>query len=254
MKDEAAFLALAGNEQKSSLTETAGINWWQPDGRSVDGFRRAYTGQGLEAQFHIGLKGWQYTSTDCVRYMIKNAAIYVQGTGAVRSDGINAAGLQGAIDNALTGDAINAKSMDFLGYNKNVRAVPRQLTDEFISKGAVLVAAVHPVTNPLAALFGDLTGSWFDAHTLVENSDYWCMSAARACPRDLTKSSLMYSRKNFANYSPGNAEYTAVMLPAAMAGASAGEVAKEVYEQLSPRGWESLADWSMLNNFASRGE
>ena len=257
MKDESAFLSLAGNEQKSSLTSTGGISWWQPDGSSGDGFRRAYTGQGLEAQFRIGLRGWQNSvliSSLCVPYLSKYATIYVQGTGAVRSDGINAAGLQGSIDNALTGDAINAKSMDFLGYNKNVRAVPRQLTDEFISKGAVLVAAARPVTNPLAALFGDLTGSWFDAHTLTENSDYWCMSAARACPRDLTKSSLMYSRKNFANYSPGNAEYSAVMLPAAMAGTSAGEVAKEVYDQIRPRGWETLADWSMLNNFASRGE
>ena len=32
MTDEGSFLALAGEEQKNSLTQTAGIHWWQPDG------------------------------------------------------------------------------------------------------------------------------------------------------------------------------------------------------------------------------
>ena len=44
------------------------------------------------------------------------------------------------------------------------------------------------------------------------------------------------------------------MLPAAMAGNSAGDVAKEVYTGLEPKGWTDLADWSLLNNFAARGE
>ena len=44
------------------------------------------------------------------------------------------------------------------------------------------------------------------------------------------------------------------MLPTAMAGNSAGEVAKEVYAGLNPQGWADLADWSLLNNFAARGE
>ena len=256
MSDESAFLRLAGEDEAATLLNAKGAHWWQPDGRSEAGFRRAYTGQGLEAQFRIGLRGWQNSvllPAVCVPYITKYATVYIQGTGAVRSDGITASGLQGTLSPKLTGEAINAYSKDFLGYNKAVRALPRQLDAKFIEKGAVLVAARSPLKNPLSDIFGDLTGRWFDAHS-VNDAEYWCMSAARACPRDWSYADARYSRKNFASFSPGNADYAAVMLPISMAGSSAGEVVREVHESFSPQGWEKLADWSMLNNFASRGD
>ena len=244
MTNESAFLNLAGVEQSASLLNAKGINWWTLDSSSEPGFRRAYAGSGLEAQFDVGYKGWQNTGVlnICVPYQNKSATVWVQGSGTVHSEGIETAG--------LTSTDIYNKSQSFLGYNKNVRAIPRELKSEFLSRGAVLVGAKLPQTNPLAAVFGDLTGSWFNAHTQSEATDIWCLSAARAC----AGTGMAYSRNKFENYSPGNADYTAVMLPAAMAGNSAGEVAKEVYAGLNPQGWADLADWSLLNNFAARGE
>lgn len=255
MTDESAFLALAGAAESTAFTGTPGISWWQPDGAAADGFRRAYTDtrSGLEAWFNMGVKGWQNSGTPagCVCYVTENATVYIQGTGVVTSDGISNAILGAARSADLEGSAIKSKSLDFLGYNTTLRALPRQLSQEFINKGAVLVGAKYPQTNPLAAVFGDLTDSWFDAHTLSGSTDIWCLSAARACAGTGTGS---YSRKNLAHYAPGNTEYTAVMLPVSMAGDSAGDVVKEVYDGLAPAGWDALADWSLLNNFASSGE
>ena len=254
MTDENAFLALAGEAQSASLSTTPGIDWWRPDNSSADGFRRAYsgdsfTGVGLEARFDIGFKGWQSSGTPavCSNYITRDTTVSVYGNGVVTSDGITDAG---AYADGLTAAAITGKSRFFLGYNANVRALPRQVAPGFLTSGAVLVGAKLPQVNPLAAIFGDLTGSWFDAHTQVDSTDYWCLSAARAC----AKNGAGYSRSSIASYSPGNTEYTAVMLPAAMAGNSAGDVAKEVYDGLKPNGWANLADWSLLNNFASRGQ
>lgn len=252
MTDENAFLALAGEAQSASLSSTPGIDWWRPDNSPDDGFRRAYsgdsfTGVGLEAQFDIGFKGWQSSGTpaECINYITRDTTVSVYGNGVVASQGFTDAGTDG-----LTAAAITGKSRFFLGYNAHVRALPRQVAPGFLTNGAVLVGAKLPQVNPLAAIFGDLTGSWFDAHTQVDSTDYWCLSAARAC----AKNGSGYSRSSIASYSPGNTEYTAVMLPAAMAGNSAGEVAKEVYDGLKPNGWANLADWSLLNNFASRGQ
>lgn len=244
MTRESAFLNLAGSAQSSSLVNAQGANWWTLDSSSEPGFRRAYTGIGLEARFEVGYKGWVPSGNtgDCVAVQNKSAFVYVQGSGTVHSEGLETPG--------LTSTDIYNKSQSFLGYNTNVRAVPRELTSGFLSRGAVLVGAKLPQTNPLAATFGDLTGSWFNAHTQSEATDIWCLSAARAC----AGTGSAYSRNKFENYSPGNTDYTAVMLPAAMAGNSAGDVAKEVYAGLNPQGWADLADWSLLNNFAARGE
>ena len=115
--------------------------------------------------------------------------------------------------------------------------------------GAVVAAAKYPMRNPLEKIFGDLAGSWYDAHT-VTGQAVWCAAAARACAKHPSQAG--YSRNNLASYAANTTDYAAVMLPLASAGNSAGEVLKEAADNLNVTGWDSLADWSMLNRFAAQ--
>ena len=146
---------------------------------------------------------------------------------------------------------IAARSNYTLGYNSDVRALPRQVSEKFLSEGALVVGAKLPYANPLAAIFGELSAHWFRAHTLPAKMDIWCISSARACA---AAPNGKYSRRKIENYSPGATDYTAVMLPLALAGPSAADVVRDVHSNLKPGGWSALGNWSLLNNFASRGE
>jgi hypothetical protein len=130
-----------------------------------------------------------------------------------------------------------------------VYAKPRLPGAEFIKGGAVVAAAKYPMSNPLEKIFGNLAGTWYDAHT-VTGQDVWCAAAARACAKHPVKAG--YSRNDLASYQANTSDYTAVMLPLASAGTDAGSVLKEIHSQLNVAGWSDLGDWSMVNSFAAR--
>ena len=254
MKDENAFLDLAGTAQKNALLNTPGISWWRPDGSRSEGFRRQYdtNSNGLSALFSIGFKGWMMNLTGtCAPYLSASADVKVSGDGRVITEGFTLAGSNFSLPDELTALSIYTRSRSTLGFNENVRALPRQLSEKFLSDGALVVGAKLPYANPLAAIFGELSGKWFDAHTLPAKMDLWCISAARACA---ATPDGRYSRTKFENYSPGTTDYTAVMLPIAMAGNNAAEVVRDVHSKLKPGGWSVLDNWSLLNKFASKGE
>lgn len=253
MTSETDFMLLAGDAY-NTIKDTPGFNeWWNLEsGR--EGFRREYNPANgeLKGKFSIGFKGWLKILSNCNNYLTGEADINVAGNGMISMSEMR---LNGGAPVDLSGlsSVLDGLQLSTLAYNtgllSRVYAKPRLPGADFLRDGAVVAAAKYPMRNPLEKIFGDLAGTWYDAHT-VTGQDVWCAAAARACAKHPAKAG--YSRNDLASYSANTTDYAAVMLPLASAGTDAGSVLKEIHSQLRVSGWEDLGDWSMLNNFAAR--
>lgn len=253
MTSETDFMLLAG-EAYNTIKNSPGFNeWWNLEsGR--EGFRREYNPANgeLKSMFSVGFKGWLKILSNCNNYLTGEADVNVAGNGMITMSEMRFNG--GApVDISGLSNVLNDLQLSTLAYNtgllNRVYAKPRLPGAEFIKGGAVVAAAKYPMSNPLEKIFGNLAGTWYDAHT-VTGQDVWCAAAARACAKHPVKAG--YSRNDLASYQVNTSDYTAVMLPLASAGTDAGSVLKEIHSQLNVAGWSDLGDWSMVNSFAAR--
>ena len=252
MNSERDFMLLAP-EAYETIRNTPGFDQWWNLESGTEGFRREYNpvnGE-LKGTFGVGFKGWIKIMSNCANYLTGEGDVNVSGNGMVTLSEMRFNGGT-PVDLSSLSNVLSNLQLSTLAYNtgilSKVYARPRMPGADFIRNGSVLAAAKHPMRNPLEKIFGDLTGSWYDVHT-VTGQDVWCAAAARACAKHPSQAG--YSRNNLASYAANTTDYAAVMLPLASAGNSAGEVLKEAADNLNVTGWDALADWSMLNRFAA---
>ena len=170
--EENDFLNLAGTDAARTLTTSPGFGtWWNQ--LYNNGFRRTYQAisGGLNSTIKLGVRGWQADGNgNCVNYTAGTGTICVSGDGRAVFTEWNGTIPQDSVAPVLpeTTPCI---------YNTTVHARPMRLAAENVS--AVVYSAQCKLTNPLAAVFGDLTGSWYDAYT-VQDSVLWCAATVKS--------------------------------------------------------------------------